>query len=250
MPPIRQIINLMSVRGKINFERRPLAWYVQKIDRGEPYSFARFGDGEWAAMLGQQGANCDGHQYFPKLGERLRQALIHPLGYVYGIQHCALRNKGRAIVRFLKRNHVRLDWTDSDVFHRANIAGELFPLIRQLRTMDVVMVGPAHLRKAEKVLFPYREFIDVPLKDCFLAIEEVTARIRMCMAGRSGTVITFSASMAANVMIHDLFPSLGSVNWLLDCGALWDVYAGVKSRNCFETEGWETIIKKNTDVGV
>jgi hypothetical protein len=140
---------------------------------------------------------------------------------------------------------VDLVWHNSDVFHYANRDGLLNPFIRQLRGKDVVVVGPPYLRALRDTAFKYAEFIEIPLKNCFLDARRIQEKIVSWGHARSGVVYSFSASMAANVMIHELFPVLGGKNWLLDLGALWDVYVGVKSRTFYTTRDWAPILERN-----
>jgi hypothetical protein len=161
------------------------------------------------------------------------------------MQRNALRTQGPAIVRFLKKHGVRHPWYYSDVFHYANIDGKLYPFISALRSRRTVIVGPAHLRVLNIRTIAYSHFVEVPLKNCFLETDTVEKEILRWGSGKRDVVYAFSASMAANVMIHELFPRLGADNWLLDLGAIWDVYAGVKSRWCFADRDWEPIIRRN-----
>jgi hypothetical protein len=223
-----------------------IEYYVSLLAARKPFSFARYGDGEWAALLGREGANCDGHRYYPELGERLRQAIIKPLPYFYGLQPRAMRSDGREIAKFLRKHDVNIPWHNADVFHDANIDGALLPFIQQLRSLPVVMVGPPHLKDLPSTLFSFAAYIEVPPKDCFLAVEELKARILETGRGRQGLVFALSASMTANVVIHDLYPALGDTHWLLDLGSLWDIYAGVRSRSMHTRLDWETIIRRNT----
>ncbi len=123
---------------------RPVSHYVSMMAAGKPFSFSRFGDGEWNARLGRPGENCDGHEFFPELGADLREALVSRPAYWCGMQYRAIRDMGTAIRAFLDANAVALDWHDADVFHYANNDATLFPLVKQLRAMKVVVVGPAH----------------------------------------------------------------------------------------------------------
>ena len=222
-----------------------LEYYVAMLRDSMPYSFSRFGDGEWSAVLGRTGANCDGHDYFPALGADLRRALFERLGYFYGLQTKALKNMGRAIYRFLRRNNVKIVWHDSDIFHYCNTAGTLFPLIRQLRRMKVVLIGPKRLKGLNGVVFDYDHFIEIPLQNCYLVKDAVIGRIKEHYRDRGPALFGFSASMATNVMIHELFPLLGSTSWLLDFGSLWDAYVGFDSRGGKSGDQWNAIMKRN-----
>jgi hypothetical protein len=231
----------------VRVRRMPLSYYVSMLGQGKPFSFSRFGDGEWNAILGKPGENCDGHEFFPQLGADLRDALLHKHPYLYGMQMRAVKCMGKEMRQFLDNNGISIEWQDADVFHYCNNAATLFPLIRQLRTMKVVVVGPAHLRALQDSVFPYGGFIEIPLKNCYLDKENIFRRIAGYHeeSGTGPAVYAFSASMTANVLIHRLYPLMGKTSWLIDFGSLWDVYVGVKSRSGYEKEDWTTRIGKN-----
>jgi len=250
MPSLKQLIHLVCGR-RIHVDNLPLSWYVEKLARGEPFSFARYGDGEWNAILGVKGANCDGHEYFPTLGAALRGAIERPLPYYYAMQRSALRDMGLRIARFLEKHRGAVRrWHDADVFHRASGKGLLFPLVRQLRCMDIVIIGPPHLRPLSDGVVPYRHFIEISPRNCFVAADDIRAQALAYGQGRRGIVYAFSASMTANVIIHDLFPQLGGSNWLIDFGSLWDAFAGAPSRGYQRDSGFKESLRRNLGEGM
>jgi hypothetical protein len=245
--PIREYINkqLLALTGN-RVAKKDLGFYVDMLRRGEPFSFARFGDGEWNAILGVQGANCDGHEYFPELGVDLRAALIDKKDYFYSIQGRAIKYLGKGIRRFVKKNNVKIEWHDSDIFHQCDNAGTLFPLVEQLRTMKTVVIGPAHLRVLDKSVFAYAHFIEIPPKNCYLDKDKICGLIADYYRGKGPAVFCFSASMTANVLIHELFSLMGHDSWLIDFGSLWDCYVGVDSRGGKSRKYWDVLIHQNT----
>lgn len=64
----------------------PFEDFCAMLGNGKAFSLSRFGDGELNAIFGEKGANCDGQQYFPDLGSRLREILERRLGYLMGLQ--------------------------------------------------------------------------------------------------------------------------------------------------------------------
>jgi hypothetical protein len=235
---------LFALSGN-SISSKDLDFYVGLLRHDAAFSFSRFGDGEWNAILGAPGANCDGHAYFPRLGADLRNALTRPLDYFYGMQKYAVKKGGLPLYRFLTREGVRKAWHDADVFHRCNTAGTLFPLICQLRKMKVVVIGPERLKGIKGVVFDVDHFIEIPLQNCYLVKDAVTARIREYFRDRGPAVFAFSASMASNVMIHELYPELGATSWLIDFGSLWDAYVGVDSRGGKSGGAWNATMKRN-----
>jgi hypothetical protein len=233
----------------VRVRQRPLSYYVSMLRDLRPFSFSRFGDGEWSAILSKPGENCDGHRFFPDLGSDLRDSLVNGKGYYYGMQIRAIKAMGKEIRGFLQRHGTTIDWHDADVFHYANNAGTLFPLVQQLREMKVVVVGPAHLRGLDGSVFPYDGFIEIPPKNCYLDKENIFRKISDYheKSGSAAAVYAFSASMTTNVLIHRLYPAMGAASWLIDFGSLWDVYVGVKSRSGYEKEDWSARIRKNLE---
>ena len=241
---IRKWTNRLYAKKHITIRDENLDYYVDKLNNNVPFSFSRFGDGEWNAILGKPGHNCDGHEYFPEMGKQLRNAVINNLSYIYSIQNMAIRNEGRKISLFLKKNNVNLEWHNSDVFHYANIDGRFFPMIETLRQKKLVIIGPPHLRDL-KNCFNYDSFIEIPPQNCYLKLNDIKDEIITYGRNKKKVVYSFSASMPANILIHELFPIFGNDNWLIDFGSVWDVYVGVKSRGHYNSEKWQDILKKN-----
>jgi len=242
---LRKGVNRFYLLRALSWSRIGLAHYVASLQEGRLFSFSRFGDGEWSAILGRSGANCDGHVYFPELGERLRQAILDPMQYYYAFQPKAMDLDGRAIARFIRHQGVQFAWHDADVFHDANLAGNLFPLVEQLRKMDVVVVGAEHLRHLNEGVFPYVDYIEIPPENCFLEVDTIKEQMLEVARERSHMVFALSASMAANVLIHDLYPLIGREHWMIDFGSLWDIYVGVKSRGVYRKHDWFSLIRRN-----
>jgi hypothetical protein len=236
--------SLFALSGN-TLQKRELGYFVDMMKAGKPFSFSRFGDGEWNAILGVEGENCDGHRYFPELGGELGEAIVNKKDYHYGIQYRAIKNLGWGIFRFLRRNGVRMEWCDADVFHYCDNAGTLFPLVRQLRAMKVVVIGPKHLRSIQGKVFDYDHFIEIPEKNCYLEKNSIRDSVREYYEKNGPAVFGFSASMTTNVIIQELYPLMGSSSWLIDFGSLWDTYTGVESRGKKSKEYWDIMIKKN-----
>lgn len=246
MTSLRRRLSQWMLQTRLDYREEPLQFYVDRLSAREPFSFARYGDGEWNAMFGVPGRNSDGHQYFPDLGERLRDSLVRPGPYLHGIRLNVPLREARRIAGFLGHHRIRIPWYDAGVFHRANLAGELFPLVRQLRALPVVVIGPDYLRELEARLFPVARFVEIPRRDCWLAREQIEAAVLEHASDHpAGVVYSFSASMAANVLIHNLHARIGARNWLIDIGSVWDVYAGVWSRGYFERMAREDVVRRN-----
>lgn len=250
MPNIRQLINMQYYRRKIRWCNTPLQEYVDLLNNDTFFSFSRYGDGEWMAILeddGKTGKNCDAHTFFPAMAAQLRQAITSPSGpYFFGLQNFAVKQLGKKIHHFISSNNITFPWHESDVFHHENLKGTLFPFIEALRHKEVVLIGPPYLRNLNPELVKHSHFIEVPLTDCFLSINEIEDSIRKHARTHAGAVYAFSASMATNCMIHHLYKDIGTTCWMLDLGSLWDGYLAVNTRWFCKRFNWAELLQKNS----
>jgi hypothetical protein len=213
-------------------KERPLSWFVDRINSGEPTTFSRWGDGEWHSVFGRtKGKNCDGHDYFPKLGKGLRDVLKSRPSYVLGLQGLAVRLWPGRIEGWLAATRLAdLDWIDADVFHNASRKGELEPLLVAIRARPLVFVGPPHLSRLNKFL-GYRTFITVPPRNSFVVWPRLAHDIMAAADSLpAGSVISISAGMPAKLIVDKLHARYKQRHQVIDFGSVWDYYAGVASR--------------------
>ena len=219
-----------------------LGFYVDKLQRGEPFSFARYCDGEWNFLLRQPSARDWGvsRTDIPELYEALTASLVEPR---MGNYYIALQNHGYLgsrgflpkIDQWLEQHGApEINWHFGTVFHIASKNGQLWSLIKALQIRPFVVVGPERLRKLTFVT----KFIPIPLRNCWAIVDRIEAQL---LNVASGSVISFSAGGMAKVLIHRLAPILGQHSWLIDFGSLWDPYCGVKSRQYHKTMSAKTI---------
>lgn len=190
----------------------------EKLRKREPFSFARYGDGEFNAIYGKKGHNCDGHEYFPDMGKRLREALESKPNYIVGLQPLTLASDRWPQIQ---KDFPGIDWVDADSIHNASIDGRLqtlFPFFSK-----GIFVGPNHIVRAVK------NRLVIPLLNCWIDYDRVHDTLAEMLYGRSGEyiVIFLCASMMSEVIIED-FKYSGHT--FIDMGSVLDPYTGVKSR--------------------
>lgn len=232
---------------------RPLSFYTDLLARGEPFAFSRYGDGEWACILGQAGQTCDGQPYSPELAQDLAGALASAGGnYFVALGPMAARTLGAPINNWLSHHDLRIDWHSTEVFLQASLDGALYPFVAELRKRKhrLLYVGPAHLRRFAVDVLCADAFIEVPGKDAYGQHGVITHSILETWADIKPTVIGYSAGPLANVLI-DYF-NLSEPLTQIDFGSVWDVYAGVKSRS-YMRKGpydWARLRQLNFEGGV
>jgi len=140
--------------------------------------------------------------------------------------------------RYLRKHHLKIGWVDADVFHHASRDGILFPLIRQLRKMRVVIVGPDFLRRPSKKIVKYKQFISVPPKNAYGSYQSIADAIRLAHKKLGDDVVySFSTGPTSEMLIQDLFPEMPK-NFLIDFGSLWDIFCGHRSRGYHKTTNY------------
>lgn len=208
---------------------KALDYFCKRLEDRLPFAYSRFGDGEWYALLGYLGQNCDGSRYTKTLGTALRRAIKNswkfPFFYALGSQ--ATTKLGAEIDRFLQAHKVEITWHNAEVWVWGSIHGKLGRLVRVLRDRDMTYVGPDGLRPTVKRFFGDVDYVVIPEQDCFSQHGKVLKSIE-----KSGnSVVGFSAGMATNGMIDKLWEISDGEVTLLDFGSVFDPYTGRLSRS-------------------
>lgn len=214
-------------------EHTPFCDIVQLVRQRIPFTFSRWGDGEWRAVLGKLGGvNCDGHQFYPQMGEELRQVLISKPTYLLGMQPMALRIYEKPINEFLAKHGLQdLKWLNADVIHSASIHDNLGLLISAMRGRLLVMVGPDQLKRVSPQL-QYQHFVEVPPRNCYLALDRIVHDVlNILESQKEHTIVSVSASMPAEIILDRLYKRIGTRHTLIDFGSVWDPFVGVYSRS-------------------
>ena len=89
--------------------------------------------------------------------------------------------------------------------------------------MDYIIVSEP---KKRDLPIKYTDFIEVPLVNCFLEKEFIKKQIIEMCDKYEKPVFGFSASLATNLMIDELYPIVGDKCWMIDFGSIWDPFIG------------------------
>lgn len=191
-----------------------------------PFSLSRYGDGEWNAIFEKAGHNCDKHEYFPEMGAALKQAVLSEPEYVVGIQPLTMSHYREQVVELA--GELDIDWVNSDVLHDANITEHLKRFLDALKDQPVILIAPERL---EKVPFKYTHHIQIPLDNCWNAHGDIEDALYDILDDNSYHILLFCASMATNVMIHNLYQDFGKTATMIDAGSIFDVHCGFNTRS-------------------
>jgi len=214
----------------------PLSHYTALLNAGTPFAFARYGDGEWLAILGASGQNCDGHPYTPALAQELSEAVTSGADYIFSSRVTAqIRDQ---VDRWCKLHGVGREWHSTEVFLEASLAGKLKPMVSALRERYVGYVGPEHLLHFATDEFNAVGFAYAPKVNAYGGIDGMV-RDALGLVELGADTLLISAGPAANALIHRLHPLIGSHVTMIDMGSVFDPYVGVLSRSYARKGGYD-----------
>lgn len=191
----------------------PIEWWVNKLD--EPFSLARFGDGEFLCIQGRTGHNSHKCNYTPELRADLIECLKAP--FYKGMQ--------RIEPWHLKQVEPMLegDWVDTEIFADLIAKGELKPFFDKLRTKKFVIVSSKQKRAFP---IPYVHFIETPYTNTHLVKEKIIADV---LFYGEPVIYLFACGMAAGTIVHALHGKIPGASFI-DIGHIFDPFIGDNSR--------------------
>ncbi len=235
-PPPANWVKHTTDYDRLDYWTVPLQWYLDQLNEGHPFALARWDDGTWPVVLGEEGRNCDQHPYSMELRRDLTQTLaeIQTQGapYLLGLQESfviRVHPINERVYNWMVSADLRVEWVSGDVFHRASIKDELGPLIQVFKDRGVILVGPERL-DALKSYFPIRRHVRVPLLNCHASVKGLLRKAQEAIESQGTTpIVSVSASMTSEYFIHELNKTHPEAT-IIDVGSLWEPYVGVSCR--------------------
>jgi len=237
----------------IEVTKLSLSYFIDRLANNQYFSYVRYGNGEWGCILNLMIRTPTDSQKLdlPDLRIGLLSGILahqQDDSYLLAIQSREYLARIGLLVQvehLLSQNASRAKWHCGEVFTKASMRGELYPLIEQLRKMRIIMVGPHYLKKLNEKAFRCARCVVVPSRDCFTCHSDILSNILKARAElRSPVVISFSAGPTAKVLIHWLHDKIGKNTFLIDFGSLWDPYVGRKTRR-YHVRVKGAILKRN-----
>lgn len=215
-----------------------IRFYAKQILTGVPFSFMRYGEGEWRVMHPDIAPKT--HPIYNEwldddAADRLRSSLInyhqHPR-YWPAIWHQDWYNQANHLPRirqWLEDNELSdIPWHDGRVWRRATEQDDAFPIIDAMRkqSLPIVFIGPDKIQGVLKH-FKGAQFIQVHYCHAYYDIDEIERKI---INISQPALISFSVGGTAKILINDLFPEIGEWSYMIDFGAFWEGLCGKKAR--------------------
>lgn len=248
----------------------PLKWFVQQLKDGQPFTFARYGDGEWLTILGFYGMhNSNGCTFTKTLSDDMGGVLKRNHPYYHAILKIARRERpvpfngkptpygGSIIDQWLADNDIALKWYNGDVLLEESLKGNLFPLIEQIREKRVLYVGNERLRGLNmrgKGFFPYYAYVEPPPRNAHQVKDRLLNFVFRAINKHKIDFIGWSSGLAGKVFIDEVYMRYPEITQI-DFGSLFDGYfepmwnvkaSGSRSYIRSGKYDWDELLEKNT----
>ncbi len=214
--------------------------YLRWMEQGRHFSFAGYSDAEWYCMLGMREGEQTGlgQVLSAAHGGLLTNVLRRRQGdprFLPAVPKCLWPGEGwpglpgfaeGQIDWFLGRQIISVEgWERDMVLDDLARDGGLYPLIRQLQQMNVCLIGPEPLRCTKRFL-RWQHFVPIQTPNLHMWDGGIEGAVQRALDwGRPGVYLV-SAGVSAAVIIdllHDAVPD----SWFVDCGSIWDAFAGI-----------------------
>lgn len=217
----------------MNIINNPTIHYTQLLINRQPFTFARYGDGEWLTILNfNRRRNSNGCTFTPQLSAALQQVLKYQSPYY----HCILKiaKKERiidnrqyglsAISGWLEQNYITMDWYNGDVFLDDSLNGKFFPFIQAMREYRILYVGNERLRELNKAgFFDYTDYYQVPPLNAYDHRENILKGIMRIIDKKNIDFIGWSSGLAAKYFIEIVYQKYPHITQV-DFGSMFDGY--------------------------
>lgn len=232
--------------------RLPTSWFVNQLAGEEPFTFTRFGDGEWRTIIGGIYIglrNSNGCTFSKKLSNELRGVLQKNKPYRRGILRIAIRQHKKEIEDYLVGSNCQVKWYKGDTLLGDSLRGNIFPFVEQLRERRILMVGQPFLRGLGLLgFFKPITFVHTPPVNAIEYKEEILDKVRRVIDRYYIDTVLWSSGLHTKIFVDELFDDYSTEITMIDCGSMWDGYMRIPSRTYIRRGKvkWNDLIEVNT----
>lgn len=243
--------------------REPLEFYVNKLERGEPFSSLLYGDGEWIACLHLR--TGDTLSYGELVTTQLEQEMLSSLDVVNpnilratdlnlveyqkyrGNDYKSVEAYGIRINTLLNNRGVPITLYDGTVWETASEQGQLAPLLKVLKNKKCTLIGHPLLEDIPNVLRP-NNFVPIPNTNAYQCITRIEAETA---AAEEHEVYIVCTGLGAIPLIMRLMKHFPNATFL-DLGSTFDVFVKLPTRgwrkDLYQNQAkWEETVRLNTE---
>ena len=158
-----------------------------------------------------------------KLTYKLKSIVEKPLEYFVGIPPSLYRGWFEDIESVINPN---IKPINSEILHSRPFK-EFKDFLKLLKTKNTLLVGPEYLNS----LNFFSDHTVIPEKFVWDHTENIMVKIRQFISNNDNPIIVYSASIATNIIIDELYGEYKNSITQIDLGSTLDPHAGVISRS-------------------
>lgn len=254
-PQTQEFSDMLRGMRSIEREGRNVNYYAQKLKKGEPFSHARYNDGEWLTLFGYYTFRNSNKCTFEKgLSVAMIKVLQNNRPYDHALLSHALWRYGLHMGEFFKRHKIKVKWVKGDVVLNGMLTGRLFPLFEQIRAYRVLYVGPVHTKRLDQ-FFPMVAHVQPPPQNAHRDKKRILAEVMQKIEKHSINFIGWSSGLASKVFIDDVFEMTRGEVTQMDFGSSFDGFfkplrhvkpGGSRSYIRKGSYNWNELLRLNT----
>jgi MoaA/NifB/PqqE/SkfB family radical SAM enzyme len=203
----------------------PCDHFISLIEAGTPFSFSKYGDGEYICIFEDWekngGANIDGDRYTPKLSKALKESL----DYVASAPNSYLGEWPAFVDKWQSLTQAKVRWAPYEVFIINGMWNDkkvnIYRAIKASQKKKIVVCNELLLRSKSLlnadhiVVVPFNSWFDSSFDDVFEQISD--------LIGKDGNhMVLFCAGMSSKVLIAELMKRFPNGIYL-DLGSALDL---------------------------
>lgn len=216
-------------------------YFTACLNANRPVRFVKWGDGEYACVIGEQGANCDGDKYFPELGIAMQRAflkLANKPNVFYGRWH--LTPNDAHVARFFNqfweknigRSAAEIPWANYHCLLRDAERGrkpDMLNFVKAIQKNPRKKIYVCNRQNAKLCKVFGADHVEVPPNCWYLFYDQVMEEIKK--KSTDDCIVLFSAGLCSKVAVAELVEAYPGIT-CLDLGSSFDCLArGTPSRS-------------------
>jgi hypothetical protein len=225
--------------------QKDISFFIESIKTGQPFVFAKYGDGEYFAATQLPGGNCDGTPYTLTLGEGVKESFryITQFPNVYIGQW----NDFKGVYKYFEDSVTHtVQWVNYNIFifkskeqfYREQLA--FYRVIRHSTKQKIYVCNPFMAERA-KPLLNLDSTVNVDPVNWFENdYNTILNQTISTVKDPNNVIILTSAGMGAKVLISDLYKVFPHAT-IIDVGSALDfMCSGRRSRDFHTLSDWDS----------
>jgi len=229
----------------VKIHELPIEYYIDRLIKpsrnknDRPFSLVGYGDAEWFCVLKHQLGNTTslGQVIDEPAGNKLldilkrRQAdpnfLFSTPKCIWGRANFVDGEIDQSIESILESQGIQVEFYERDMMNDelAEHAG-LYPWIDYIRSVDTILIGNEELAGRLDFL-KCDQFLGIPSPNLHLQEEKIDEIVHKLLAQNISALYLVSAGISAPLIIDRLYEWMGHHSAFIDCGSIWDAFAGI-----------------------